>query len=131
MRPVWPACRRWVCRLPRTSPCGMKKRLDAIDDDLERAVFLAHYNSSRQRLLRFAGVLLIVAKHGLRGLLYVWPLALLLFVELPGAWDGLRLLLLGLAVAAWFHFIRGSVRDDYRRFLSGALLEPAALKRVL
>ena len=109
----------------------MKKRLDAIDNDLEHAVFLARYNSGRQRLIRFAGVLLIIAKHGLRGLLYVWPLALLLFVELPGAWDGLRLLLLGLAVAAWFRFIRGSVRDDYRRFLSGTLLEPAALKRVL
>jgi hypothetical protein len=35
-----------------------------------------------------------------------------------------------LAVAAWFRFIYGSVRDDYQRFLAGVLLEPAALKRV-
>ncbi len=108
----------------------MEKRLDTINNELERAVFMASYNSSRQRLIRMAGVLLIVAKHGLRGLLYVWPLTLLLFVELPGAWDSLRLVLAGLAIAAWFRFIYGSVRDDYQRFFSGVLLEPAALKRV-
>lgn len=109
----------------------MEKRLEAIDNELERAVFLSRYNSTRQRLIRLVGTALIAGKHGLRGLLYVWPLTLLLFVELPGAWDSLRLVLLILAVAAWFHFIYGSVRDDYRRFLAGTLLEPAALKRVL
>jgi hypothetical protein len=109
----------------------MKKRLDAIDNELERAVFMARYNSLRQRLIRSAGALLIVAKHGLRGLLYVWPLTLLLFIRLPGLWDSLRLLLVVLAVFAWFRFIYGSVRDDYRRFLAGVLLEPTALKRVL
>ena len=109
----------------------MEKRINAIDNELERAVFMARYNSHRQRLIRSAGALLIIAKHGLRGLLYVWPLTLLLFLELPGVWDGLRLVLMGLAVAAWFRFIYGSVRDDYRRFLAGVLLEPAALKRVL
>lgn len=110
---------------------GMEKRLDAIDNDLERAVFMTRYNSFRQRMIRSAGALLIIAKHGLRGLLYVWPLTLLLFVKLPGMWDSLRLLLLFLAVVAWFRFIYGSVRDDYQRFLLGVLLEPAALKRVL
>jgi len=129
--PVWPACRKWVYRSPRTSTLKMEKRLDTINNELERAVFMASYNSSRQRLMRSAGALLIIAKHGLRGLLYVWPLTLLLFVELPGAWDGLRILLMGLAVAAWFRFIYGSVRDDYQRFLAGVLLEPAALKRVI
>ena len=129
--PVWPACRKWVYRSPRTSTLKMEKRLDTINNELERAVFMASYNSGRQRLMRSAGTLLIVAKHGLRGLLYVWPLTLLLFIELPGAWDGLRILLTGLAVAAWFRFIYGSVRDDYQRFLAGVLLEPAALKRVI
>jgi hypothetical protein len=109
----------------------MQKRLNAINNELERAVFLARYNSLRQRLIRSAGALLITAKHGLRGLLYVWPLTLLLFVELPGFWDSLRLILLALAVAAWSRFIYGSVRDDYRRFLSGALLQANELKRVL
>ncbi len=108
-----------------------QRRLQDIDNDFERAIFLASYNAPRQRLLRAAAGLLISAKHGLRGLLYVWPLVLLLFIELPGAWDGFRLVLILLAVGAWSRFIYGSVRDDYRRFVAGLLLEPGGLKRVL
>jgi hypothetical protein len=107
------------------------RRLEEIDNDLERAVFLTHYNSARQRLLRAAAAALIAAKHGLRGLLYVWPLTLLLFIGFPGIWDLLRLFLLGAAVVAWFRFIYGSVRDDYARFVRGVLLRPAGLRRVL
>lgn len=94
-------------------------------------MFLAQYASLRQRGLRLAATLLIVAKHGLRGLLYVWPLTILLLVNFPGAWNVLRLLLIGLAIAAWFRFIYGSVRDDYARFIDGTLLENDALRRVL
>jgi len=107
------------------------RKLSELDNELERAVFLARYNSARQRWLRSVATLLIVAKHGARGLLYVWPLTILLLVDLPGAWDGLRLLLLGLAVAAWSRFIYASVRDDYARFLHGTLLEKHELKQVL
>jgi len=108
-----------------------QKRFDEIENDLERAVFLASYNSRRQRSLRFSATSLIAAKHGLRGLLYVWPLAILLFVDFPGIWNGLRLLLLGLGVAAWFRFIRRSVCDDYTRFVAGVLFEPGELRRIL
>ena len=108
-----------------------QKRFDEIENDLERAVFLARYNSRRQRSLRFSAIILITAKHGLRGLLYVWPLVVLLFVDFPGIWNGLRLLLLGLGVAAWFRFIHRSVRGDYARFVAGALLEPRELRRIL
>ncbi|MGB5300943.1 MAG: hypothetical protein WBN08_08075 [Thiogranum sp.] len=108
-----------------------QKRFDAIENDLERAVFLARYDSGRQRSLRFSATLLIAAKHGLRGLLYVWPLVILLFVDFPGIWNGLRLLLLGLGVAAWFRFIHRSVRDDYTRFVAGVLFEPGELRRIL
>lgn len=108
-----------------------QKRFDAIENDLERAVFLARYDSGRQRSLRFSATLLIAAKHGLRGLLYVWRLVILLFVDFPGIWNGLRLLLLGLGVAAWFRFIHRSVRDDYTRFVAGVLFEPGELRRIL
>ena len=108
-----------------------QKRFDEIENDLERAVFLARYNSRRQRSLRFSAIILITAKHGLRGLLYVWPLVVLLFVDFPGIWNGLRLLLLGLGVAAWFRFIHRSIRDDYVRFVAGVLLEPGQLRRIL
>jgi len=108
-----------------------QKRLGEIENDLERAVFRARYDSRRQRSLRLSATLLIAAKHGLRGLLYVWPLVILLFVDFSGIWNGLRLLLLGLGVVAWFRFIHKSVRDDYARFVAGALLEPGDLRRIL
>jgi hypothetical protein len=107
------------------------RRLQDIHNDFERAVFLANYNTLRQRLLRVAAAGLITIKHGLRGLLYVWPLTLLLFIEMPGAWHWLRLALILLAIGAWSRFIYGSVRDDYARFVRGSLLEAAELKRVL
>ena len=109
----------------------MARRLADIDNDLERAVFLARYRAPAQRLLRMSGVLILVARHGLRGLLYVWPLTLLLFVDFPGAWDLLRLALVILAAAAWTRFVYGSVRDDYLRFLNHRLLDTGSLKRVL
>ena len=108
-----------------------QKRLDDIDNDLERAVFLAQYRAPRQRLLRWSAIALIAAKHGLRGLLYVWPLAILILVDFPGIWNLLRLVLIALAVAAWFRFIYASVRDDYARFVKGLLLGPQGLKHVL
>ena len=108
-----------------------KKTLQDIDNELERAVFLSRYDTPRQRLLRLAGTLLLVARHGLRGLLYVWPLTLLLFVDFPGAWDLIRGLLVTLAGAAWGRFVYGAVRDDYRRFLAGRLLDARGLRKVL
>jgi len=113
---------------------GLKiRRLAEIDNELERAVFMARYGSLQQRVLRLAAVLVIAAKHGLRGLLYVWPLAILVFVEFPGVWNLLRPLLLALAAAAWFRFIYASVRDDYARFVAGEIFDQGAadLWRVL
>jgi len=108
-----------------------QKRLGEIENDLERAVFRARYDSRCQRSLRLAAILLIAAKHSLRGLLYVWPLVIFLFVDFPGIWNGLRLLLFGLGVLAWFRFIHRSVGDDYARFVAGVLLAPGELRRIL
>ena len=107
------------------------QRRDEIGNELVRAVFSANYRSGRQRALRVGAIALIAAKHGLRGLLYVWPLALLLFVDFQGAWVLLRLILIIAAAAAWFRFIYGSVRDDYARHVRDRLLEPGALWRML
>ena len=104
--------------------------VEKLNNELERAVFMARYNSGRQQLMRFTGALLIIAKHGLRGLLYVWPLTLLVFVDFPGVWDAIRLVLLVLATAAWSRFVYGSVRDDYQRFIGGRLLVLASLRKV-
>jgi hypothetical protein len=107
------------------------RRLQDIHDELERAVFIVNYNAPRQRILRLAAAALIVVRHSLRGLLYVWPLTLLLFVDLPGAWQWLRIILGLLAVGAWFRYVYGSVRDDYTRFVCGCLLVPARLRHML
>jgi len=107
------------------------QRRDAIGNQLLHAVFLVNYHSARQRALRFSAIALIAAKHGVRGLLYVWPLALLLFVNFSGVWVLLRLFLLTTAVGAWFRFIYGAVRDDYARHVRDRLLEPGALWRML
>ena len=107
------------------------QRRDAIGNELVRAVFLVNYHSGRQRTLRAGAIALIAAKHGVRGLLYVWPLALLLFVDFSGVWVLLRILLIVAAVAAWFRFIYGSVRDDFARHVRDRLLEPGSLWRML
>lgn len=107
------------------------QRSGEFGNELVRAVFLANYHSGSQRALRVAAVALIAAKHGVRGLLYVWPLALLLFVDFSGAWVLLRLMLIVAAAGAWFRFIYGSVRDDYARHVRGCLLKPGALWRML
>jgi hypothetical protein len=109
----------------------MQRRLEDIHNELERAVLAAVYRSRRQRVLRTSAILLIAAKHGLRGLLYVWPLALLVFIPLPGNWNWVRLLLLVLAIAAWFRYIYGSVRDDYQRFVANRIIRPGGLRGML
>ena len=107
------------------------QRRDEIGNELLRAVFLVNYHSGRQRVLRVSAIALIAAKHSVRGLLYVWPLVLLLFVDFHGGWKLLRLLLIIAAVGAWFRFIYASVRDDYARHVRDRLLKPGALWRML
>ncbi|NOY67721.1 MAG: hypothetical protein GXP13_10010 [Gammaproteobacteria bacterium] len=110
----------------------MKTRsADDIQHELERAIFLSLYQSTKQRFLRLLGIILMTVKHGVRGLLYVWPLTLLLFVDLPGYWQWAKLILLILAAAAWTRFIYSSVKDDYLRFLHNRILEFGKLHHVL
>ncbi len=102
-----------------------------IQHELERAIFLSLYNSGKQRFLRLLSIALIAGKHGLRGLLYVWPLTLLIFVDLPGYWAWLKLILVTLALAAWLRFVYRSVKEDYSRFVQDRILQPSKLFRVL
>ncbi len=101
------------------------KRLSDIRNEFERGVFLALYNSPRQRLRRGIARVILGIKHGLRGALFSWPLYLL-----PLAATLLQkthlplialLLLPGLALSGMI-LLRG-VREDYARLVDGCLLQ--------
>ena len=109
----------------------MKKPGADIEHELERAIFRSLYHSGKQRFLRLSSIALIAGKHGLRGLLYVWPLTLLIFIELPGYWAWLKLILVTLAAAGWLRFVYRSVKEDYGRFVQGKLLASSKLFKVL
>lgn len=109
----------------------MNKPVAEIEHELERAIFLSLYNTSKQRFLRLLSIVLIAVKHGLRGLLYVWPLTLLIFIELPGYWVWFKLILISLAVVAWLRFVYRSVKEDFGRFVQGKLLQTSTIFKVL
>lgn len=106
---------------------GRSRKLEDIDNPLERAVFEASYRSRRQRARRLLAALTLGAWHTVRGLLFLWPIwlaGLLLLVRDPGGPQALVLLsifLPGFAISLAILF-RG-VRDDYRRKVAGRLLE--------
>jgi hypothetical protein len=100
------------------------KRLTDIRDDFERGVFLALYNSPRQRLHRALARVILGIKHSLRGILFSWPLYLLPVSAwlLQARYLPLILLLLlpGIYISAAI-LVRG-VREDYNRLVDGYIL---------
>ncbi|MGB7934894.1 MAG: hypothetical protein WCH04_22275 [Gammaproteobacteria bacterium] len=114
-------------------PAAAAKRLADIRNDFERGVFLAVYNSPRQRLHRVIARVLLGLKHGLRGLLFSWPLYLLPLAAtlLKATYLPLIVLLLlpGLALSGMI-LLRG-VREDYLHFVNGCILQPGYPVRLL
>jgi len=116
-----------------TNVSSQSKRLPDIHDDFERGVFLALYNSRRQRIHRAIAGSILGLKHGLRGVLFSWPLyliplaawlfqarylPLILLLLLPGIWLSATILTLG-------------VREDYQRLVDGQILRPGYPGRLL
>ena len=109
------------------------KRLSDIRGEFERGVFLCIYNSPRQRVHRAAARTLLVIKHGLRGILFSWPLYLLPLAawllharHLPLI---LLLLLPGLVISGVI--LRRGVRADYARLVEGCILRSGYPVRLL
>jgi hypothetical protein len=109
------------------------KHLSDIRGDLERGVFMALYTSRQQRRRRFFAYLLLGLKHGLRGILFSWPLYLLPLA----AWmlqlrylPLIVLLLLPGMVISTVILSRG-VREDYARLVDGYILETGYAVRML
>jgi len=109
------------------------KRLEDIRDDFERGVFLSLYRSPRQRLHRHIARLILACKHGLRGVLFSWPLYLLPLAAwaLNARFLPLILLLLlpGLYISGVI-LLRG-VRADYTRLVDGTILRAGYPGRLL
>jgi len=110
-----------------------RKRLADIHDDFERGVFLSVYQSPRQRLHRRIARCILGCKHGLRGILFSWPLYLLpLAAWLLNARYLLLILLLllpGLYISGVI-LLRG-VRSDYARLVDGVILRAGYPGRLL
>ena len=105
-------------------PNKFSKKLTDIDNELERVVFLATYNSNRQRRRRIFAMLLLLVKHSLRGVIFSWPLYLLplSIFALPIQHKYLFVLFLlpGLYVSVLI--LRKGVKEDYINLVEGRLL---------
>jgi hypothetical protein len=112
----------------------MHRTLNDIDDELGRAVFMALYQSRRQRLRRRVAMLLLVVKHLGRGLVMIWPVYLvgLALLLLPGVNDTLwYLLALTPGVIGWLLIYLRGVRRDYKQHVAGRLLEAGDYRKLL
>ncbi len=112
---------------------GRTRRLTEIRNDFERGVFLVLYQSPRQRLHRSVAVTALLVKHALRGVLFSWPLYLLTLAAyaVPGAPKLLFVLLLAPALyLSWVILSRG-VKEDYENLISGYIMRPGYLGRML
>lgn len=109
------------------------KRLSDIRDDFERGVFMALYTSRRQRLRRGIARLLLGLKHGLRGILFSWPLYLLPLAAwlLQARYLPLIALLLLPGVVISGAILRRGVHEDYARLVDGFILRPGYAARLL
>ena len=108
------------------------KRLQDIRGDFERGVFLALYCSREQRQMRAAALLVLCLKHGLRGVLFTWPLyamamAALNLPDMPW-FVFLALTLPGASVSA--HILGKGVKEDYRCYVQDRLLEKGYVRRL-
>lgn len=111
----------------------MAKRLSDIRNDFERGVFIALYNSRQQRMHRMLARAILGFKHGLRGLLFSWPLYLLPLAAwlLQARYLPLILLLLLPGVYLSITILRRGVREDYARLVDGCLLRNGYPGRLL
>lgn len=109
------------------------KHLADIRNDFERGVFMSVYNSRRQRAHRTCARIILGIKHGLRGVLFSWPLYLLPLA----AWvlqtrylPVIAVLLLpGLYLSGMI--LRRGVREDYARYVDGFILRRGYPGRLL
>ena len=96
-------------------------------------MLLALYNSRRQRLHRFLARVILAVKHGLRGILFSWPLYLLPLAAWLLQVRLLPLILLLLLPGVYISgsILRRGVRDDYACLVEGRILRAGYPGRLL
>ncbi len=108
------------------------RRLQDIRGELERGVFMALYRSREQRHRRALALFILLVKHGLRGVLFTWPLYAVAAAALQS--PGIRLLVLlaltlpGLGVSSYI--LGKGVKDDYGHYVRDVLLEKGYARRL-
>jgi hypothetical protein len=109
------------------------KHLSDIRSDFERGVFMALYTSRQQRRRRRLAYLLLALKHGLRGILFSWPLYLLPLAAwlLQLRYLSLIVLLLLPGVVISAVILSRGVREDYANLVDGYILESDYAMRML
>jgi hypothetical protein len=94
---------------------------------------MAAYGSREQRRMRYAALLLLGFKHGLRGLLFSWPAYVLAlaaaYSEALHALTYLALLVPAVALSIYL-LVRG-VRDDYRSRVEDVLLRKGFVRALM
>ena len=108
-------------------------RLPAKPTELEVGIFMAAYDSVRQRRRRVLAMVLLGVKHTLRGLLFSWPayvLGLAAFYSAQVYALVSMLLLVPAVVLSGVILVRG-VRDDYRDRVKGVLLNTGFARGLL
>jgi len=109
------------------------KRSSYSRNELATAVFRSIYNSREQRQRRVLAALLLAAKHALRGLLFSWPLYLMVYAgfrtdaPVNGFLWALGVPGIGISVS----ILARGVREEYKNRVTGALLARADLLRLL
>ncbi len=100
---------------------------------LAAAVFRSVYASREQRQRRFLAALLLIAKHTLRGLLFSWPLYLLIYAgfrtDAPLSWFLWALGVPGVLISAFILTL--GIREEYRHRVQERLLSRFDLARLL
>jgi hypothetical protein len=108
-------------------------QLSRNDHPLARAVFRSVYRSREQHRRRQLAALLLTAKHTLRGLLFSWPLYLMVYAgfrtEVPVNLFLWALGIPGIGISV-FILVRG-IREEYHHRVAERLLNSADLARLL
>jgi hypothetical protein len=111
----------------------VSRPLEELDSELERAVFRALYRSREQRWRRIGAGLVLGLRHGARGVLFSWPLYLLAAAGFLAA-EPVNILLWSLTVPGIgisLYILARGVREDYRLGVTGRILQPGDLARLL